>query len=53
VIRTAPALQSQPFVVTTPNKRKLDQAVGRTPAIEIGGRDADCVESSKPSTRRQ
>jgi CheY-like chemotaxis protein len=41
VIRTAPALQNQPFVVTTPNKRKLEQAVGPTPAIEIGGRDAD------------
>ena len=41
VIRTAPALQSQPFVVTTPNKRKLEQAVGPTPVIEIGGGDAD------------
>ena len=41
VIRTAPALQSQPFVVTTPNKHKLEQAVGPTSAIEIGGRDAD------------
>jgi hypothetical protein len=41
VIRTAPALQSQPFVVATPNKPKLEQAVGPTPAIEIGGRDAD------------
>jgi len=28
VIRTAPALQSQPFVITTPSKRKLEQAVG-------------------------
>ena len=36
VIRTSPALQSQPFVITTPNKRKLEQAVGSTSAIEIG-----------------
>ena len=35
-IRAAPALQSQPFVITTPNKRKLEQAVGPTSAIEIG-----------------
>jgi CheY-like chemotaxis protein len=41
VIRTSPALVSQPFVITTPNKRKLEQAVGPTPAFEIGGRDAD------------
>jgi CheY-like chemotaxis protein len=26
VIRTLPALQSQPFVITTPNKRKLEHA---------------------------
>ena len=41
VIRTTPSLQSQRFVMTTPNKRKLEQAVGPTPAIEIGGRDGD------------
>jgi CheY-like chemotaxis protein len=41
VIRAAPALQSQPFVITTPNKRKLEQAVGPTPAFEIGGPDSD------------
>ena len=41
VIRTSPALQRQPFVITTPNKRKLEQAVGSTSAIEIGGRDTD------------
>lgn len=35
-IRTSPVLRSQPFVITTPNKRKLDQAVGATSAIEIG-----------------
>ena len=41
VIRTSPALQRQPFVLTTPNKRKLELAVGSTSAIEIGGRDTD------------
>ena len=41
VIRTSPALQRQTFVITTPNKRKLEQAVGSTSAIEIGGRDTD------------
>ena len=41
VIRTAPLLQSQPFVITTPNKRKLEQAVGPTSAFEIGGPDSD------------
>lgn len=41
VIRTAPALQSQPFVITTPNKRKLEDAVGALPAFEIGGRETD------------
>ena len=35
-IRMSPALQSQPFVITTPNKRKLEHAVGSTSAIEIG-----------------
>lgn len=41
VIRSAPALQSQPFVITTPNKRKLELAVGPTPSLEIEGRDTD------------
>lgn len=42
VIRTSPALQRHPFVITTPNKRKLEQAVGSsTSAIEISGRDTD------------
>ena len=41
VIRTSPALQSQPFVITTPNKRKCEQAAGPTSAFEIGGRDED------------
>jgi len=41
VIRTSPALQSQPFVITTPNKKKLELAVGQTSAVEIGGREGD------------
>ena len=41
VIRSAPALESQPFGITTPNKRKLELAVGPTSAVEIGGREAD------------
>ena len=40
-IRISPALQSQPFVITTSNKPKLEHAVGAAPAIEIGGRDTD------------
>ena len=40
-IRMSPALQSQPFVITTPDKGKLEHAVGATPAIEMGGRDTD------------
>jgi len=41
VIRALPELRSQPFVITTPNKRKLEQAVGPTSALEIGGREDD------------
>jgi CheY-like chemotaxis protein len=41
VIRATPSLQSQPFVITTRNKRKLEQAVGRTSAIEIAGEPED------------
>ena len=52
VIRTAPALQSQPFVVTTPNKRKLEQAVGPTPPSRSEGAMRTCVESSEPSKQR-
>jgi CheY-like chemotaxis protein len=52
VIRTAPVLQRQPFVVTTPNKRKLEQAVGRTPPSRSEGAMRICVESSKPSKHR-
>jgi CheY-like chemotaxis protein len=40
-IRMAPALQSQPLVITTPNKGKLEQAVGQTAALEISGRERD------------
>ena len=47
VIRISSALKSQPFVITTPNKRKLELAVGPTPAIEIAGRDADLRRVSK------
>lgn len=47
VIRTSPALQSQPFVITTPNKRKLEEAVGLTSALEIGGREEDLRRVSK------
>ena len=53
VIRTTPALQSQPFVITTPNKRKLEQAVGPTPALEIGeprGRLASGLQSCRNSS---
>jgi hypothetical protein len=35
----SPEPQRQPFVITTPNRRKLEQAVGSTSAIEIGGCD--------------
>jgi len=48
VIRaSSPALQSQPFVITTPNKRKLELAVGQTSAVEIGGREEDLRRVSK------
>jgi CheY-like chemotaxis protein len=35
VIRAAPSLWGQRFVVTTPNKRQLEKAVGPTSALEI------------------
>ena len=47
VIRTSPALHGQPFVITTSNKRNLEQAVGPTSAIEIGGRDTDLRRAFK------
>ncbi len=37
VIRAMPSLRSQAFVITTRNKQKLEQAVGRTTAIEVAG----------------
>ncbi len=40
-IRATPSLQSQPFVITTRNKRKLEQVVGRTSAVEIAGEPED------------
>jgi hypothetical protein len=40
-IRAAPSLQSQPFVITKRNKRKLEQAVGRPSAMEIAGEPED------------
>ena len=58
VIRTSPALQLQPFVITTPNKRKLELAVGPTSAFEIGGREGDlrrvvkAVEAAGEAPRR-
>jgi CheY-like chemotaxis protein len=58
VIRTSPVLQSQPFVVTTPNKRKLELAVGPTSALEIAGRAGDlrrvsnAVEAAGEAHRR-
>jgi CheY-like chemotaxis protein len=42
VIRGNPALQSQTFVLTTPNKKMLEEAIGaRTPALEIAGQTRD------------
>jgi CheY-like chemotaxis protein len=47
VIRASPALQSQPFVITTPNKLKLESAVGPTSAFEIADRQSDLRRMSK------
>ena len=41
VIRAMPSLRSQRFVVTTRNKRKLEQVVGRTSVVEIAGQPED------------
>jgi CheY-like chemotaxis protein len=41
VIRMPASLRSQAFVITTPNKAKLELAVGATSAIEIGGGERD------------
>ena len=47
------ALQSQPFVITTPNKRKLEQAVGPRPPSRSEVAIPICVEFSKQSKQRQ
>jgi CheY-like chemotaxis protein len=44
VIRASPTFLAQPFVITTSNKRILEQAVGPTSAIEIGERDEDLLD---------
>lgn len=41
VIRSMPSLRSLPFVITTRNKRKLEEVVGHTSAIEIAGQPED------------
>lgn len=41
VIRSVPSLQALPFVITTRNKRKLEEVVGRTSVIEIAGQPED------------
>jgi CheY-like chemotaxis protein len=41
VIRGMASLRSKPFVITTRNMRKLQQAVGRTTVIEIAGQSDD------------
>jgi CheY-like chemotaxis protein len=41
VIRSMPSLRSIPFVITTRNKRKLEQVVGRTSVVEIAGQPED------------
>jgi len=41
-IRSDPSLKAQPFVVTTPNKKKLrEAAVGATSALELAGLTTD------------
>ena len=40
-IRSDPSLTAQPFVVTTPNKKKLEEAVGETSALELAGLTTD------------
>ena len=42
VIRSMPSVKSAPFVVTTPKKKELDEAVGKTTStLEIAGQHAD------------
>jgi CheY-like chemotaxis protein len=40
-LRKLPECKDQPFIVTTVNRRVLDQRVGRTDAIELVGGHAD------------
>jgi CheY-like chemotaxis protein len=59
-IRQLPSVASLPFVVTTPNKRELHAAVGRTRTLAIGGRATDLTRllkavekaASTPATRQ-
>jgi CheY-like chemotaxis protein len=59
VIRANHALQSQAFVLTTANKKMLEEAIGaRTPALEIAGETRDlrrvlkAVETARTKTSR-
>ncbi len=46
-----PSMESTPFVVTTPNKKELDNAVGaKTPTLEIAGNPADLQRLLKAVT---
>ncbi len=46
-----PSMESRPFVVTTPNKKELDNAVGaKTPTLEIAGNPADLQRLLKAVT---
>jgi hypothetical protein len=46
-----PGIESMPFVVTTPNKKELDNAVGaKTPTLEIAGNPADLQRLLKAVT---
>ena len=47
VIRSMPSLRSLPFVITTRNKRKLEQVVGRTSVVEIAGQPEDLRRLSR------
>ena len=52
VIRQLPSVKSLPFVVTTPNKKELDAAVGsKTRTLPIGGRATDLTRLLKAVER--
>ena len=51
-IRMSPALQSQPFVITTPDKGNSNTPWGHARHRDRG-RDTDCVDFSKRSKQRQ